>query len=241
MKWSASILPVAMACLLGSIYVLPRAGETAQSAVVMELPGTMGGWQFENLAPSVAEQKTLEKDTEFSKAICWSARPGEMTLDGKAIPDRIDFSIVLSGSDLNNSIHRPERCMPAQGHNILSSSAVPISLPNGRSFSTRRLKSVQSIPGKDGKVAAEFQCVTYYFFVGRDRITNDHFERTMIDMKDRLLHGLDQRWAYVSVSMWYGKIPWIDTEVTEAEADKKLLDYIRQMAVRQIRWEQLPQ
>ena len=239
MKWNVWFLPVVIACSLGAVYILPHAGETAQSAVIMELPARMSAWQFENIAASKEELGTLDKETEFSKAICLSGRPGEMSLDGRQIPDRLDLSIVLSGSDLNNSIHRPERCMPAQGHNILSSVSVPITLPNGRVFQAKRLGSLQSLTGKDGKVTSEFKCVTYYFFVGHDRITNDHFERTMIDMKDRLLRGMDQRWAYVSVSMWYGKMPWIEPEVTEAEADEKILRYLKEMATKQIRWEQI--
>ena len=72
-------------------------------------------------------------DTRFAKAICLSPREGEIDLaTGAAIPDRVDLSIVLSGHDLNNSIHRPERCMPAQGHDIGSASNVSIGLPNGR-------------------------------------------------------------------------------------------------------------
>ncbi len=239
MKWSPWLLPLLIVCSLGAVYVMPHAGETAQSAVIMDLPDTMAGWQFEKLAPSEAEIGTLDSETEFAKAICLCGRPGEVSADGKLIPDRIDLSIVLSGSDLNNSIHRPERCMPAQGHNILSSASVPVTLPNGRGFQAKRLGSVQALTGKDGKVSAEFKCVTYYFFVGHDRITNDHFERTMIDMKDRLLRGMDQRWAYVSVSMWYGKMPWIDKEITETEADDKIMRYLHEMAVKQIRWEQV--
>lgn len=239
MKWTPWILPLLLVCSLGAVYVLPQAGDTAQSAVIMELPAAMSGWQFEKIAASEAELGTLDKETEFAKAICLSARPGERNLDGLAVPDRLDLSVVLSGSDLNNSIHRPERCMPAQGHNILSSTSVPVTLPNGRTFQTKRLNSVQSLPGKDGKTPLEFKCVSYYFFVGHDRITNDHFERTLIDMKDRLLRGMDQRWAYVSVSMWYGRMPWIEPEVPEAEADEKLLAYIKDLATKQIRWEQV--
>ncbi len=239
MKWTPWLLPLLIACSLGAVYVLPQAGDTAPSAVIMELPAAMSGWQFEKIAASEAELGTLDKETEFAKAICLAARPGEMNVDGLAIPDRLDLSVVLSGSDLNNSIHRPERCMPAQGHNILSSVSVPVTLANGRTFKTKRLNSVQSLPGKDGKTQVEFKCVSYYFFVGHDRITNDHFERTLIDMKDRLVRGMDQRWAYVSVSMWYGKMPWIEPEVTEAEADEKLVAYIKDLATKQIRWEQV--
>lgn len=241
MKWNAWLLPVLLGSALGAVYVLPKAGDTAESAVRMELPGSTGGWSFDKLAASQDEIKTLSDDTEFAKAICLRARPGEVNAEGYLIPDRLDLSVVLSGSDLNNSIHRPERCMPAQGHAITASSDVTLRVANGRLFEVKRLRSVQSLKDpQTGEVKARYNCVTYYFFVGHDRITNDHLERTFIDMKDRLIRGMDQRWAYVSASMWYGKMPWMDgKEVTEAEADQKLRDFLSDFAERQIVWDQV--
>lgn len=241
MKWNAWWLPLLMASTLGMIYILPKAGKTEKSAVKMELPGSSNGWSFEKTPATQNEIKTLSDDTEFTKAVCIKARPGEVNLDGYFIPDRIDLSIVLSGHDLNNSIHRPERCMPAQGHTIISSRDVVLSLDKDRDFKTKRLQSVQALKHpKTGKVVAQFNCVTYYFFVGHDQITNDHLERTLIDMKDRLVHGMDQRWAYVSASMWYGKIPWItDKEVTEVEADEKLRKFLTGFTENQIDWKQV--
>jgi len=240
MKWNAWLLPVLLGVALGSVYVLPKAGDTAESAVKMEIPGSMAGWSFEKFTASEEELGTLSRDTEFAKAICMRARPGEISLEGRLVPDRLDLSIVLSGSDLNNSIHRPERCMPAQGHTITASGNVDLKLANGHSYQVKRLRSVQSIQGaKEGTVVAQFNCVTYYFFVGHDQITNDHLARTLIDMKDRLVRGMDQRWAYVSVSMWYGKLPWIEKEVTEAEADAKLSKFLTTFTEDQISWEQI--
>lgn len=240
MKWSAWWLPVLMGGALSVVYFLPQAGETAQSAVKMELPGSTDGWSFRTLPPSREELGTLERDTEFAKAICLRPRPGEISLDGYLVPDRVDLSVVLSGYDLNNSIHRPERCMPAQGHSIISSRDVTLKLPNGREFKAKRLRSVQLIKGtREGAAAVKYDCVTYYFFVGHDRITHDHLGRTFIDMKDRLIRGMDQRWAYVSASMWFGKVPWIENEVTEAEADEKLRAFLTGFAETQIRWDQL--
>lgn len=229
------------ACALGAVYVLPKAGKTEESAVRMELPGSTDGWSFEKLTASKMEIETLSKDTEFAKAVCLKARPGEVNLEGYLVPDRVDLSVVLSGHDLNNSIHRPERCMPAQGHTITGSSNVTLRMDNGREFKAKRLRSVQSLKDpKTGEVAATFNCVTYYFFVGHDQITNDHLERTLIDMKDRLVRGADQRWAYVSASMWYGNIPWIkDKEVSEAEADEKLRLFLTGFAGKQIDWDQV--
>lgn len=222
------------------VHLLPQVGEVAGSAVKMDLPGSSGGWSFKSLPASKDELGTLTADTEFAKAICLRPRPGEVTIDGHLVPDRLDLSVVLSGYDLNNSIHRPERCMPAQGHTITASGNVTLQLANGRQFQAKRLLSVQTIkPASPGAKEVQFNCVTYYFFVGHDRITNDHLERTLIDMKDRLVRGMDQRWAYVSASMWFGKIPWIDKDVPEAETNAKLRKFVSEFAENQIDWAQI--
>jgi hypothetical protein len=206
----------------------------------MTLPATSGAWQFKIIPPSEAEINILAKDTQFAKATCYSARPGEFSETGEPIPDRADLSVVLSGYDLNNSIHRPERCMPSQGHNILSSTDIPIKLTNGRGLTVRRLRSLQTVsPSKDRKQDLHFECVTYYFFVGHERIEHDHLQRTISDMTDRLVRGMDQRWAYVSASMWFGKMPWIAKPVSEQEADEKLLRLLTEFAEKQINWKQV--
>ena len=240
MKLNAWWLPLILAGGLSMVYFLPSAGEIANSAVKMELPGSTGGWSFRTQNASEEEVKTLAGDTEFAKAICLRPRPGEVTDDGQLVPDRVDLSVVLSGTDLNNSIHRPERCMPAQGHSITSSGDVTLKLNNGRDFSAKRLHSVQTV-GTQGESSepVEFKSLTYYFFVGHDQITNDHLERTLIDMKDRLFRGMDQRWAYVSATMMYGKLPWISKEVTIEEADEKLRKFLSEFAKDQVMWEQV--
>jgi hypothetical protein len=236
MKAAPLILPVFVAAGLSSIYFLPTAGEVAQSAIRMDLPQEQGDWFFEEQLPSEAEKETLAKDTEFAKAICLKPRPGQYYRNGESVKDRADLSVVLSGADINNSIHRPERCMPAQGHNILSSSDRSITLDNGRIIEVKRLRSVQSLPRNEERTEfVELDCVTYYFFVGHDRITNDHLGRTFVDMKDRLLKGMDQRWAYVSTSMWFGEL----VGLAEADAEAKLTDFVKRFSEEQIDWEQV--
>lgn len=241
MKLRPFLLPVFLLVTLSSIYFLPSAGKIAESAVIMELPEMSGTWAFEAIPASDAELGTLAKDTEFSKAVCLSPRPGEYDPKGNQIPDRIDLSVVLSGVDVNNSIHRPERCMPAQGHQILESTDRLLRLENGREITVKRLKSVQRIPINEERTEhLELQCVTYYFFVGHDSITNDHLGRTFVDIKDRLLKGMDQRWAYVSASMWFGEMPWISEGfVSEEEVDGKLSEFVEMFAEKQIDWEQI--
>ena len=232
------ILPVVLAVGMASIYFLPSVGAVADSAVRMELPTDMGGWILEKQAPSEAEILALSKDTEFSKAICLRSRPGEITPEGRLVPDRLDLSIVLSGTDINNSIHRPERCLPAQGHENLVGSDVLIRIPNGKTVTARKLTSMQRIPtSEDRKSNLEMRCVTYYFFVGHDQLAHGHWQRTFIDMKDRIIRGMDQRWAYISVSMWVGKMPWNpDVEITEKEADEKAVRFLSEFAEKQIDW-----
>lgn len=236
----AWLLPVTLGLGLALIYILPSVGDIAESAVKMELPDSKDDWNLQMIPPSEAETRTLASDTEFAKAVCMRPRPRSFFDTSDPQFDRIDFSIVLSGHDLNNSIHRPERCMPAQGHNILSSRNVSIELENGRVITMRRLLSVQSIPRNEQRTEFHrLNAITYYFFIGHDTITHDHLSRTFIDMKDRLVRGMDQRWAYATTSSWFGKLPWQEAEVSEESADAKLIEFIRGMAERQINWDQV--
>tara|TARA_B110000037_G_C17066708_1_gene484133 strand:+ start:653 stop:1384 length:732 start_codon:yes stop_codon:yes gene_type:complete len=232
------VLPVLTALLLASVHLLPTAGEMESSAIKMELPENSGEWILRQQPASQVEIEILAPDTQFSKAVCFRAREGEVDIaTGLAIPDRVNLSIVLSGHDLNNSIHRPERCMPSQGHVISSSSDVVLKMENGRSITVRRLLSVQSIPTNVERTKhMNLSCVTYYFFVGNNSITQDHLKRTLLDIKDRLLLGVDQRWAYVSASMWYGKVPWIENEISVEEADTKLVGFLSDLGEEQIDW-----
>lgn len=240
MKRVIWLLPLIIGAGLSLIYLLPEPRDTLPSAVSMELPRNLMTWHLEHKPPSKDEIGALGIGTEFSKAICLRGRSGEYSLDGYAIPDRIDLSIVLSGSDMNTSIHRPERCLPAQGHLIRESYPVKLNLPNGRKITAQRLKSTQLMKNPEtGEVTAELESLTYYFFIGHDHITHDHYERTYIDIKERLLRGGEQRWAYVSASMWYGKVPWIAKPVDEKEADEKLQEFLAGFVERQVNWKQI--
>lgn len=240
MKHPRSItLPLIVGLILSAVYFLPKSGEMLPSAIGMDLPSFIDGWTLQKKPPSPEEIANLAKDTIFSKATCLKARDGEYDLlTGQAIPDRIDLSIVFSGHNLNDSIHRPERCMPAQGHTIAKTTEVTIPIADGKNFKVRRLLSTQSIPlNKDHTEYRDFACVTYYFFVGNSDITHDHYARTFLDMKDRLFLGVDQRWAYVSISMWYGDLPWVQKKIPLEEADSKIKEFISELGKVQIDWE----
>ena len=67
--------------------------------------------------------------------------------------------------------------------------------------------------------------LSYYYFVGHTGITGSHFERTMIDMKDRLLSGYNQRWAYITVT---ATIPPARDAAKQGDVDQTVDEMIRE-------------
>jgi EpsI family protein len=234
------MLPVLLGVLLGAVYVLPERGRVAESAVRMDLPMTLGDWRGKKIAVSQQELDILNPDTKFAKAD-YNRALGILPLPGKYQDfDRINVSVVLSGYDINNSIHRPERCLPAQGHTIYSSTETVIDLPNGRKLPVRRLQTKQKIRiGKGSDEIAVVDSLLFYFFVGHDQVTNDHYKRTFIDMRDRLFKGQDQRWAYVTLSTTMGEVPWSPRAVSPKEAEAMLTKFCKQIAIEIIDWDQV--
>lgn len=195
------ILAAILAAGLSSIFFLPPFKVT-ESAMSMEIPRHLGGWTAERVDPTEQEVGSLAKDTRFSKARCILVREDEYDSSGRRLADMAELSIVLSGEDLNNSIHRPERCMGAQGHAIYGSEKATLEIQGSGTVPTRRLLSKVKLPTRESKGDfIEVNYLTYYFFVGHETITESHSRRTLVDMQDRLKKGQAQKWAYVLVSM----------------------------------------
>ncbi len=173
---------------LGSVFLLPNSPGTSPAGIVMKLPIWVGGWLGENAAVTQKELDALADDTQFARKIYRSPEG-----------DQIYVSIVLSGQDMTNSIHRPERCLPAQGWSLLDSSSRNIPLPGTAGLQTTRLFNARPVRVAENQTVL-IHNLTYYWFVGEDQVTPSHFVRTMIDIRDRILHGENQRWAYVTVA-----------------------------------------
>ena len=238
----AVILALILAATCSAIFVMPKFAQT-ESALNLEIPPRLGGWDAETLPPSDKEIAILAEDTRFAKAICHRPRSEEMSyIFGTSPTDQVDLSIVLSGHDLANSIHRPERCMTAQGHRIQEAGKSSLTLPDGQSLPLTRLLSKKDIrvPGPDGEPRdLTVNSITYYFFVGEESLTADHTERTLIDIHDRVIHGKAQRWAYVLLSTYYQDereheygAPLLTLEL----ADRKVREVIAELATRNIDW-----
>ncbi|MFC7338069.1 exosortase-associated EpsI family protein [Haloferula chungangensis] len=239
----AIILTAVLGLGMSTIYVLPPF-EQVDSALDTTIPERIGSILTSSYPPSEAELRILEADTKFSKAACGMPRTEEQSaITGEVPYDRLDVSIVLSGHDLANSIHRPERCLEAQGHRIQSSSQSEITLSNGEKVPLTFLATKLSGEfGPEGnKQFRSIDNLNCYFFVGHDRVTSNHNERTIIDIRDRVLKGEAQRWAFVSITMQfvdqeergYGDPP--DLEM----ADKKIRELAKELAERNIDWERI--
>lgn len=237
------LLAATVGLIMAGIYILPPFRQV-ESAINMTIPTYLGSWQTETYPASQKELNILAGDTKFAKAKCGLRRVEEMSyITMKAPIDIADLSVVLSGYDLANSIHRPERCMPAQGHRGLISSDSTLELDNGRTLPLTRLLSKQDLsygPPED-RQHITLDSITYYFFVGAEHITADHTERTLIDIYDRVARGEAQKWAFISASMTFrndperemGSMPNLEM------ADKKIRQLLKELAENNIDWDRI--
>jgi EpsI family protein len=212
------LVVVLLALLVGfsAVFLLPSSGKTEPVGIRLFLPQFVGKWYGVDQQITDQERQVLAGDTEFARK--------EYT-DGAG--NAIFASIVLSGHDLDNSIHRPERCLPAQGWTIADSKTISLALPTGQKLQVTRLHNVRQVPVQNGKMIPVYN-LNYYWFVGYHHLTASHLERTFLDIQDRILKGYNQRWAYVTVA----------SEITEGlirfgrsenQTDAVIQDFIRQI------------
>jgi EpsI family protein len=172
----------------GSVFLLPHTNKTSPAGIAMTLPNVVGIWIGDDTGVTQKERDTLAKDTQFARKI-YTGPEG----------DQILVSIVLSGDDLTNSIHRPERCLPAQGWLVRSSTKRTIELRGGRKLEVTKLQNAQVVQTPD-KRRFTLNNLNYYWFIGYNDMTASHLTRTGIDLRDRIVGGFSQRWAYVTVA-----------------------------------------
>ncbi len=174
--------------LLGGLslaFVLPKDIQLQPVGIELRLPEYVGDWHGVDQEASKGERDILGPDTQFARKVYTKGT------------DEIFVSIVVSGPDMNTSIHRPERCLPAQGWTIADSQAIAIALPSGALKATR-LQNIRNVTLSNGQ-PFKLRSLNYYWFAGHSEVTASHFERTWIDIRDRVLKGQNQQWAYVTI------------------------------------------
>ena len=182
------VLLAVLSVTLGSVYLLPQQLGFQPLGINLALPETIGAWAGRDVAIQEKERTTLGADTEF-------ARKGYENGFG----DNILVSIVLSGQDMMTGIHRPERCLQAQGWNTGAQSRRTLQLPASEPLQVMRLRNSRILRDEQGK-PFPIENICYYWFVGHSDRTASHGERVWLDARDRLLKGYNQRWALIMVS-----------------------------------------
>lgn len=194
------ILGGVLAAAFSSVFLLPEVPPIKESRLAMELPMEFGDWEGRAVAIGERELQILANDTSFER------KSFTNWFDPSAPP--VEVSIVFSGKDLNNSIHRPEVCLRTQGWNFVSErfidvpSAIggePLPVKEIICSRTRKDRDGKAIVGPEGKPVEDWQ-ILYYTFIGHKNITPGHYQRTFTDIRDRIVGGYDQRWAYATFS-----------------------------------------
>jgi EpsI family protein len=211
-------LAILLAVLLGglsSVFLLPRQLGFQPMGVRMELPHYLGGWQGTDAPVSEKEREVLQ-DADFARKIYANGRD-----------DRVLVSIILAGQDMMTGIHRPERCLAAQGWNPETQSKRTLRLSDGRPLTVTRLHNSRKVlwEGRTYPVGN----VAYYWFIGHTRQTPSHEWRIFYDSMDRIVKGYNQRWAMVLVSAEITRNLRPDGR-TEAETDTLVQDVIARLA-----------
>ena len=227
---SALLPPALLALLLSSVFILPRHEALVESSISPDLPVgyDLAGWHGKKIQESEVERTSLAADTRFSKA--QYTQPRRVFWEQEKPP--VEVSIVYSGSDMNSSIHRPERCLPSQGHLNLRGSTSEITLADGRLLSVTRLTSQVQLPG-ERKQTINF--INYYVFIGHGTIHHSHLGRTAQDIYDRIAKGYVQRWAYFQAGSYWAP----ELRISEDEADKHIRALISDLLPGQINWEEM--
>ena len=174
---------------LSSVFLLPAKRGLGPAGIALTLPDTIGEWTGEDAPVTAGELAGLSPDTKFARRFYHDFAG-----------DTLYVSIVLSGEDMANSIHRPERCLTAQGWTVERSARVSVPLAGGLPpLEVTRLSDERERHTPDGRTIP-LRNLNYYWFIGSRDVTASHWRRTWIDVEDRVLHGENQRWAYVTVA-----------------------------------------
>ena len=200
---------------MGSVFVLPKKIEVQPAALAKSLPGFVGEWYGADQPVTQGEKDSLGPDTEFVRKLYTNAKG-----------DQIYVSMVFSGPDMSTSIHRPERCLPAQGWTVVNTNVTTIPLVNGK-LDVTRLRNLR-VFREESASPINVYSIDYYWFVGHDNQTPSHLERTWIDIRDRVLKGENQQWAYITVvsNITKGLQP---LGRSEAETDEMIKTFVREL------------
>jgi Protein of unknown function (DUF3485) len=179
--WRSLIVVIFTLATAGAVCSFASRPAGGQAGVRLVLPDLIGNYLGFDDSSIETEKRLLPVDTEIVK---------KNYLDSSS---SVSCELVLSGA-LKSSIHRPQVCLIAQGWTILDDHPVVITLADGQRMRVRLL--TLSRPSQNGITIGYY----LYWFVGKDKTTDDHLQRVLWSIWDRLTRNIVHRWAYVIVS-----------------------------------------
>ena len=211
--WRCGVLLLLVGFIYFAYWLYPPVYVPGRAGVVMSLPNQVGNLHGLNAAMKKPETEGLPPDTGF-------ARKEYFNTSG----DSILCTIVLSGAG-QNSIHRPEACLPGQGWSLAGQEDVPIQLASGHTLIVRNLSLERDelTPEHSHHTLRRYYM---YWFVGDHVTTPSHFTRILVGSWDRVVHNRAHRWAFVIAT---STIPDGADGPAFAPTKQMLTDFIRQI------------
>ena len=160
---------------------------------IVELPLVVPGFRSEPLPLNTREQEWLPDDTLYGRRRYFSLTDSFFG----------DLNVVVMERD-RTSIHKPQYCLPAGGFHITSEETIElqVTLEDGTQLQAQLIRASREMeikPGEKRVVNAMF----IYYFVADGQTTPNHLDMMWRMGTDLLLHGVTERWGYVSFLAWH--------------------------------------
>lgn len=219
--WPRLFVAVAFAVTAWALVYRTGVANTDEAGIILHLPERVGDWHGVALTfcsnrdcgaqfavPQLEDPTTCPQCGSPLSNMNWAERsmlPADTGLvrsyyrrtDG-SVP--VQTTIVLSGDD-RSSIHRPQVCMVAAGHEIEMDRLIriPLSSRPEKPLEVMVLDMGQEVKREDGSPGKHISYYAYWF-VGKDRETASHIKRMISMGTDRVFRGVSHRWAYIAIS-----------------------------------------
>ena len=163
----------------------PLAGGTNLEVL---LPENLPGYKSELVPEASIVTNSLPPDTSFGQRL-YTEDDGFQSM----------INVVLMGAD-RTSIHKPEICLVGQGWQFDGAATRPekVRMTRPMAYELSVMRVVAHIDTVDNGQPVKRSCVYTYWFVDGNRFTARHNEWKWWLVKDFLLTGVLDRWAYVT-------------------------------------------